>query len=62
MNIKSIINITFDEFCRTTMLAQGDFTKFLRSNSDEKSKILSRILNANIYEQVGQRVFNKEKE
>ncbi len=60
--IKGIINITFDEFCRTTMLAQGDFTKFLRSNSDEKSKILSRILNANIYEQIGQRVFNKEKE
>ena len=33
----------FEQFCRTTMLAQGDFTRFLKSDDKEKGEILSRL-------------------
>lgn len=54
--IKKVINIDFAQFCQTTMLAQGDFTKFLKSDSKEKSAILEKILNADIYARIGARV------
>lgn len=54
--IKKVINIDFAQFCQTTMLAQGDFTRFLKSDSKEKSAILEKILNADIYAKIGIRV------
>lgn len=54
--IKKVINIDFAQFCQTTMLAQGDFTRFLKSDSKEKSAILEKILNADIYAKIGARV------
>ena len=29
--IQAAVGLTFEQFCRTTMLAQGDFTKFLQA-------------------------------
>ncbi len=60
--IKSVINIDFVQFCRTTMLAQGEFTRFLRSKSDDKSLILGKIIDVDIYAKIGQSIFEKEKE
>lgn len=54
--IKSVINIDFEQFCQTTMLAQGDFTRFLKSDSKGKSAILEKILQADIYAQIGKKV------
>ena len=34
--IQAAVGLTFEQFCRTTMLAQGDFTKFLQSKESEK--------------------------
>lgn len=33
--IQAAVGLTFEQFCRTTMLAQGDFTKFLQSKESE---------------------------
>ncbi|MGN0028282.1 MAG: AAA family ATPase [Marinilabiliaceae bacterium] len=60
--IKKVINIDFAQFCQTTMLAQGDFTKFLKSDSKEKSAILEKILNADIYAKIGARVHKRKGE
>ena len=38
-----VVGLKFDEFCRTTLLAQGAFTRFLNSKGDEKSNILEKL-------------------
>ena len=55
--IKTAIGLDFNQFCRTTMLAQGEFTKFLNSKDDEKAAILEKITGVDIYGKVGKKVF-----
>ena len=55
--IKKAIGLDFNQFCRTTMLAQGEFTKFLNSKDDEKAAILEKITGVDIYGKVGRKVF-----
>jgi len=60
--IRRIIGLDFEQFCRTTLLAQGEFTRFLQSNSHEKADILERLTNTDIYSQIGTRIFDCWKE
>lgn len=55
--IKEAIGLDFKQFCRTTMLAQGEFTRFLNSKDDEKAEILEKITGADIYSRIGERIF-----
>ena len=55
--INKAIGLDFNQFCRTTMLAQGEFTKFLNSKDDEKSSILEKITGVNIYSRIGAKVY-----
>lgn len=51
------IGLTFEQFCRTTLLAQGDFTRFLKSKEGEKSEILEKLTGTEIYSQVSRQLF-----
>lgn len=51
------VKLTFDQFCRTTMLAQGEFTRFLNSKDEDKAEILEMITGADIYSKIGAKVF-----
>lgn len=55
--IGKAVGLTFDQFCRTTMLAQGQFTRFLDSKDEEKAEILEMITGADIYSKIGAKVF-----
>ena len=57
-----IIGLDYDEFCRTTMLAQGQFTLFLKAEAKEKSDILEKITGTEIYAKIGTRIHQKAKE
>ena len=57
-----IIGLDYDEFCRTTMLAQGQFTMFLKAEAKEKSDILEKITGTEIYAKIGTRIHQKAKE
>lgn len=56
------IGLNFDQFCRTTMLAQGEFTRFLQSRESEKSDILEKLTGTEIYSRIGSEIFNVRKE
>lgn len=58
--IEKIIGLTFDQFCRTSMLAQGDFTRFLLSNNNEKSQILEKITGTDIYTTIGKKIYEQK--
>ena len=55
--IKEVIGLDFDQFCRTTMLAQNEFTKFLSSDEDERAEILEKITQTSEFSAVGAKVF-----
>ena len=55
--IAEAIGLDFNQFCRTTMLAQGEFTRFLNSKDDEKAEILEKITGADIYSRIGAKVY-----
>jgi len=55
--IVKAIGLDFNQFCRTTMLAQGEFTRFLNSGDGEKAEILEKITGVDIYSRIGAKVF-----
>ena len=55
--IQEAVGLTFDQFCRTTMLAQGEFTRFLKSGNKEKAAILEKITNTEHYAEIGKKVY-----
>lgn len=60
--IQAAVGLTFEQFCRTTLLAQGDFTKFLQSKESEKSDILEKLTGTGIYSEIGAEIFAVTKE
>ena len=61
---ESAVGLDFQQFCRTTLLAQGQFTQFLKSKENEKSEILEKLTQTDIYSAVGKEIarINREKE
>lgn len=55
--ILTAIGLTFEQFTRTTMLAQGQFANFMMANDNEKSEILEKLTGTEIYASIGQRIF-----
>ncbi|MBP3715662.1 MAG: AAA family ATPase [Phocaeicola sp.] len=60
--IRKAIGLEFKQFCRTTMLAQGEFTKFLNSKDDDKAGILQKITGVDIYSKIGAQIYRTTEE
>ena len=56
--IHAAVGLDFSQFCRTTMLAQGEFTRFLNSKDDEKAEILEKLTGVDVYSKIGAKVFD----
>ena len=54
--IAEVVGLSFEEFCRTTMLAQGEFTRFIQSTSKEKSEILERLTGTELYSEISKKI------
>ena len=59
--VLKVVGLNFDQFCRTTMLAQGEFSKFLKSDDEKKSEILEKITGTGIYSTIGAEISNRER-
>lgn len=57
--LATAVGMSFDQFCRTTMLAQGEFTRFLNSKDDDKGQILEKILNVDVYATISRKIYEK---
>lgn len=55
--IDAAVGLKFEQFCRTTLLAQGEFTRFLNSEDKEKAEILEKILGVDIYAKIGAKIY-----
>ena len=50
------VGLGFEQFCRTTMLAQGQFTRFLLGGDDEKAEILEKLTDTSRYSELGKAI------
>jgi len=48
-----LLGLRFDDFTRCVALPQGDFARFLRAKGDERRDLLLRLLNLNVYTELG---------
>ena len=55
------VGFEFKQFCRTAMLAQGQFTRFLLGTDDEKAQILEKLTDTSKYSELGKRIAAKFK-
>lgn len=56
--INNVVGLDFKQFCRTTMLAQGDFTRFLNSDDKDKAEILEKITGVDVYSKIGAKIYS----
>lgn len=57
--IYAAVGLDFNQFCRTTMLAQGEFTEFLKSDEEAKAAILEKISGSGVYRKIGKEIYNQ---
>lgn len=57
----NVVGLTYEQFCRTTMLAQGQFSKFMASKDDDKSDILEKLTGTDLYARIGEKVHERQK-
>ncbi len=59
--IVEITGMTFDQFLRSVMLAQGQFSKFLQCKGDERAPMLEHITGTEIYSEISKSVYQRYK-
>ena len=57
--ISELIDLNFDQFRRSVLLAQGDFAAFLKAKKDERSSLLERITGTDIYSELSIEAFER---
>lgn len=60
--IARLVGLTFEQFTRSVLLAQGDFTAFLKAGKDEKSALLEKLTGTHIYSEISKKVYDHHKE
>lgn len=58
-HIERLVGLSFDQFTRSVLLAQGDFTAFLRANKDDKASLLEKLTGNFIYSEISKLIFEK---
>ena len=54
--IKELVGLTYEQFIRSVMLAQGEFNTFLVSGKKEQSEILEMLTGTEIYSKIAEEV------
>ncbi|HOB72765.1 MAG TPA: AAA family ATPase, partial [bacterium] len=57
-----LTGLTYEQFSRSILLAQGDFAAFLKAGENERSEILEQITGTKIYSEISIKAHEKQKE
>jgi len=60
--IEAKLGLNFEQFTRAVMLAQSEFSAFLKADDKERSELLEKLTNTSIYSQLGRRAYSRSKE
>lgn len=53
--------LDYNQFLRSVLLAQGEFTRFLKAGDNDRSELLEKITDTGIYSEVSRYVFERQK-
>ena len=56
---EELIGLSYDQFIKSVVLAQGEFAKFLKVPKKERGALLEKITGTQIYRRIGQEAFFK---
>jgi exonuclease SbcC len=59
--IVAILGLTFEQFTKVILLAQGSFAAFLQADKSDKGELLEQITGTEIYGEISRRVFERNK-
>lgn len=57
--IPSLIGLTYEQFTRSVLLAQGEFAAFLNATENEKAKILQTLTGTGIYSRISAAIYKR---
>ena len=60
--IVELIGLTFDQFTRAVLLAQGDFANFLKAKQNEKAELLEKLTGTEVYSQLSVLIYQRTEE
>lgn len=58
-HIEGKLGLSFDELCRSMLLAQGSFSSFLRAKPEERAALLEKITGTELYSTLSLRAFGR---
>lgn len=58
--VTELSGLDFKRFCRSVMLAQGDFAAFLEANENDRAELLEKMTGTEVYAQISQLVFQRK--
>lgn len=59
--IAELCGLDYNQFLRSVILSQGDFTRFLKANDNERSELLEKITDTGIYSEISKFVFERQR-
>ncbi|KAA3436683.1 AAA family ATPase [Rufibacter hautae] len=59
--IIELCGLDFQQFLRSVMLSQGDFTRFLKASESERSELLEKLTDTRIYSHISMAAYEKAK-
>lgn len=57
--IIGLIGLTFEQFTRSVLLAQNDFSTFLKAEQGEKAALLEKLTGTELYSAISRRIFER---
>lgn len=58
--IERLVGLNFEQFTKSVILAQGEFTSFLKADDDSRATILEKLTGTEIYRDISMAVFEKQ--
>ncbi|MFJ4196453.1 AAA family ATPase [Pseudomonas sp. NPDC089534] len=60
--LESALGLNFEQFTRAVLLAQSEFSAFLKADDNDRSELLEKLTDTALYTRLGRRAFDKAKE
>ncbi len=57
--VVKLIGLTFEQFTRSVLLAQNDFSTFLRAEQSEKASLLEKMTGTELFANISRRIYEK---
>ena len=61
-HIQELLGMNFEQFTRSVLLAQNDFSTFLKAKQNEKAELLEKLTGTDIYSRISKTIYMRAKD